>query len=200
MTAPHEPVDKSFVADAAAQPDLGETDSVDEAAVAPCGEPDAELAQLRARLEEAQGTINEQQEQLLRARADAENARRRAQEDVSKAHKFGIESFAENLVPVKDSLEAALSQTDQTAEALREGVAATLRQLSAAFERNRLKEIVPAQGDKFDPHLHQAISSVPAPQPANTVVQTLQKGYAIADRTLRPALVTVSAGQAESTS
>lgn len=196
MTASHEPVDKSFVAETAAAPDRGETGGVDEAAVTPAGgELEAELAALRARLEEAQGTINEQYEQLLRARADAENTRRRAQEDVSKAHKFGIESFAESLVPVKDSLEAALSQTDQTVETLREGVNVTLRQLSAAFERNRLREIVPAPGDKFDPHLHQAISSVPAPQPPNTVVQTLQKGYVIVDRTLRPALVTVSAGE-----
>jgi molecular chaperone GrpE len=114
---------------------------------------------------------------------------------VSKARKFGIESFAESLVPVKDSLEAALAQPEQTVETLSEGVQVTLKQLTAAFERNLLKEIAPAQGDKFDPHLHQAISSIPAEQPANTVVQLLQKGYAIADRTLRPALVVVSAGQ-----
>lgn len=98
-------------------------------------------------------------------------------------------------VPVKDSLEAALAQPEQTVDTLREGVEVTLKQLAAAFERNLLKEIAPAQGDKFDPHLHQAISSVPADQPANTVLQLLQKGYAIADRTLRPALVVVSAGQ-----
>ncbi|CAP41894.1 nucleotide exchange factor GrpE [Bordetella petrii] len=156
----------------------------------------AELAAVRAELEAAQATVAGQQEQVLRARADAENVRRRAQEDVSKARKFGIESFAESLVPVKDSLEAALAQPDQTLEALREGVEVTLKQLTGAFERNLLKEIAPAQGDKFDPHLHQAISSVPSDQPANTVAQLLQKGYAIADRTLRPALVIVSAGQA----
>ncbi len=197
MTAPYEPVEKSCAADATAQPDTSETVPAEAAAAPVDADLQAELADLRARLEEAQATINEQQEQLLRARADAENARRRAQEDVSKAHKFGIESFAESLVPVKDSLEAALNQTDQTVEALCEGVAVTLRQLTAAFEKNRLKEIVPAQGDKFDPHVHQAISSVPAEQPANTVVQTLQKGYVIANRTLRPALVTVSTGQPE---
>src|SRR5690606_22118693 len=100
------------------------------------------------------------------------------------------------LVPVKDSLEAALAQADQTIEAMREGVEVTLKQLTAAFERNLLKEVAPVQGDKFDPHVHQAISSVPSDQPANTVVQLLQKGYVIADRTLRPALVIVSAGQA----
>ena len=200
MTAPYEPVDKSCAADAAAQSDAGETGSEELSAPVTGADPQTELADLRTRLEEAEAALNTQQEQLLRARAEVENARRRAQEEVSKAHKFGIESFAESLVPVKDSLEAALNQTEQTVEALREGVAVTLRQLSAAFEKNRLKEIVPAQGDKFDPHVHQAISSVPAEQPANTVVQTLQKGYAIANRTLRPALVTVSAGEGEQAS
>src|SRR5690606_8126627 len=128
--------------------------------------------------------------------AEAENVRRRAQDDVAKARKFGIESFAESLVPVRDSLEAALAQQEQTLDTMREGVEMTLKQLTAAFERNLLKEIAPAQGDKFDPHLHQAISSVPSDQPANTVTQMLQKGYVIADRVLRPALVMVSSGQA----
>ncbi|CPO48705.1 GrpE chaperone [Bordetella pertussis] len=183
MTAPQEPVDST--------PESGEN------AATPGLEDDlsAELAALRAELEAAQATVKAQQEQVLRAAAEAENVRRRAQEDVAKARKFGIESFAESLVPVKDSLEAALAQPDQAAQAWREGVEVTLKQLTAAFERNLLKEIAPAQGDKFDPHLHQAISSVPAAQPANTVLQLLQKGYVIADRTLRPALVVVSAGQ-----
>lgn len=154
----------------------------------------AEIAALGAELEAAQSTVTSQQDQLLRTHAEAENVRRRAQDDVAKARKFGIESFAESLVPVKDSLEAALAQADQTLDDMRAGVEATLKQLNGAFERNMLKEIAPAQGDKFDPHLHQAISSVPSEQPANTVVQLLQKGYAIADRTLRPALVMVSAG------
>lgn len=183
MTAPQEPVDST-------------PESVENAAT-PGLEDDlsTELAALRAELEAAQATVKAQQEQVLRAAAEAENVRRRAQEDVAKARKFGIESFAESLVPVKDSLEAALAQPDQAAQAWREGVEVTLKQLTAAFERNLLKEIAPAQGDKFDPHLHQAISSVPADQPANTVLQLLQKGYVIADRTLRPALVVVSAGQ-----
>ncbi|AUT46510.1 nucleotide exchange factor GrpE [Achromobacter sp. Marseille-Q0513] len=184
MTAPHEPADQTPEHGAAAD-------------AAPAAQDDllAELNELRAQLDAAQATVNEQHDQLLRVRAEAENVRRRAQEDVSKARKFGIESFAESLVPVKDSLEAALAQPEQTVDTLREGVEVTLKQLAAAFERNLLKEIAPAQGDKFDPHLHQAISSVPADQPANTVLQLLQKGYAIADRTLRPALVVVSAGQ-----
>lgn len=177
MTAPQEPVDP-----------------IEESGVAAEGL-QAELDAVRAELAAAQAQAQALQEQALRALAEAENVRRRAQEDVSKARKFGIESFAESLVPVKDSLEAALAQADQTVDTLREGVDVTLKQLSGAFERNMLKEIAPVQGDKFDPHLHQAISSVPAQQPANTVVQLLQKGYAIADRTLRPALVVVSAGQ-----
>ncbi len=184
MTAPHEPVDQT--------PEFGENA---DAAPAAQDAAQAELNALRAQLDAAQATVNEQHDQLLRVHAEAENVRRRAQEEVSKARKFGIESFAESLVPVKDSLEAALAQADQTVDTLREGVEVTLKQLAAAFERNLLKEIAPAQGDKFDPHLHQAISSIPAQQPANTVVQVLQKGYAIADRTLRPALVVVSAGQ-----
>lgn len=144
-------------------------------------------------LSEAQAQVSEYHDQLLRARADVENIRRRAQEDVAKARKFGTESFAESLIPVKDSLEAALAQTDQTAQAWQEGVDATLRQLNAAFERNLLKEVAPAPGEKFDPHLHQAISTVPSEHPAGSVAQLLQKGYTIADRVLRPALVMVSA-------
>ena len=189
MTAQNEPAEKRPDIDAAA-------DAADTGAPADGGEGQQDLlAALRADLEAAQAKAAEHYDQLLRTRADAENIRRRAQEDVSKAHKFGIESFAESLVPVKDSLEAALAQQEQTVESMREGVEATLKQLASAFERNKLMEIAPATGDKFDPHQHQAISSVPSEQPANTVVQTLQKGYLIVDRVLRPALVVVSAGQ-----
>ncbi|MDS1140808.1 nucleotide exchange factor GrpE [Pusillimonas sp. SM2304] len=146
-------------------------------------------------LSESQEKVAQYHEELLRAKAETENIRRRAQEDVAKARKFGTESFAESLIPVRDSLEAALALTDQTAEAWKEGVEATLRQLNSAFERNLLKEVAPAEGDKFDPHVHQAISSVPSGLPEGTVVQLLQKGYTIADRVLRPALVMVSSGQ-----
>src|SRR5690606_16154492 len=97
---------------------------------------------------------------------------------------------------VKDSLEAALAQKDQTADAWKEGVEATLRQLISAFERNNMRDIAPAAGDRFDPHQHQAISSVPSDLPEGAVVQMLQKGYLLADRVLRPALVMVSAGKA----
>jgi molecular chaperone GrpE len=153
------------------------------------------VADLQAQLAAAQAQAQEHYDALLRARADAENARRRAQDDVAKAHKFSIESFAESMVPVRDSLEAALAQQGQTVESLREGVDITLKQLTAAFERNKLMVIQPEAGAKFDPHHHQAIASVPSDQPANTILQVLQKGYLIADRVLRPALVTVAAAK-----
>ena len=150
---------------------------------------------LAAKLEEAQAQVGQYYEELLRAKAETENIRRRAQDDVAKARKFGIESFAESLVPVKDSLEAALGLKDQSPEAWQSGVEATLKQLVGAFERNQLKEVAPAEGDKFDPNLHQAISSVPSDLPEGAVVQMLQKGYTISDRVLRPALVAVSSGK-----
>jgi len=129
----------------------------------------------------------------LRAKAEAENTRRRAEEEMAKARKFAVESFAESLLPVRDSLEAAIAIPAATPEQLLEGVHATLRQLTTALERNKVVEVNPPAGAKFDPHQHQAISVVPAQQEPNTVVAVLQKGYTIADRVLRPALVTVSA-------
>jgi molecular chaperone GrpE len=132
-------------------------------------------------------------DQFLRAKAEVENARRRADEEISKARKFAVEAFAESLLPVADSLTAGLAIADATSEQLREGSEATLRQLKSALERHKVIEINPQAGAKFDPHQHQAISVVPTEQEANTVVAVLQKGYLIADRILRPALVTVTA-------
>jgi molecular chaperone GrpE len=129
----------------------------------------------------------------LRSKAEAENVRRRADEEIGKARKFAVESFAESLLPVRDSLEAAIAIPSATPEQLLEGVHATLRQLTQALERNKVIEVNPPAGARFDPHQHQAISVVPAAQEPNTVVAVLQKGYLIADRVLRPALVTVSA-------
>ena len=144
-------------------------------------------------LQQAIARADEHYDQFLRAKADAENIRRRGQEDVAKAYKFAIESFAEGLLPVVDSLEKALQSQDATPEAMREGIGLTLRQLKAAFAKGNLKEIEPAAGEKFDPHFHQAISVVPAEGIApNHVVAVLQKGWLIADRVLRPALVTVA--------
>jgi molecular chaperone GrpE len=131
----------------------------------------------------------------LRAKAEGENIRRRAQEDIAKAHKFAVEKFAGELLPVKDSLEAALAAQEQTVDNFRSGVELTLKQLVAAFEKNALVEVNPA-GEKFDPHKHQAIGMVDSEQEANTVVTVLQKGYLIAERTLRPALVMVARGKA----
>jgi len=148
--------------------------------------PEAQIAAL-------EGRLAEMSDAYLRAKAEGENIRRRAEDDMSKARKFAVEAFAEAMLPVMDSMEAAIAMPDAKVEAVLEGVHATKRQLAAALERNKVVEINPAAGTRFDPHQHQAISMVPAEQEANTVVMVLQKGYSIADRTLRPALVTVSA-------
>lgn len=132
-------------------------------------------------------------EQFLRAKAEVENIRRRSEEEITKARKFAVEGFAESLLPVLDSFEAGLSIQEATVQQLREGSEATLKQLQSALSRNKVVAIAPAAGEKFDPHQHQAISMVPAEQEANTVVTVLQKGYLIAERVLRPALVTVAA-------
>ncbi len=145
------------------------------------------------RLADLEAKHSEMADAYLRAKAEAENTRRRAEEEMSKARKFAVEGFADSLLPVKDSLEAALAIENATVEQLREGTHATLRQLSTALERNKVIEISPPAGTKFDPHQHQAITMVPVEQEANTVVAVLQKGYLIADRVLRPALVTVAA-------
>lgn len=131
----------------------------------------------------------------LRAKAETENVRRRAQDDISKAHKFAVEKFAGELLSVKDSLEAALAVQDQTVESFKSGVELTLKQLVSAFEKSSLTEINPV-GEKFDPHKHQAIGMVDSDQEANTVVNVLQKGYLIAERVLRPALVMVAKAKA----
>ena len=151
------------------------------------------LLKAQAELAELQAKSAELADQYLRAKADADNARRRAEEEISKARKFAVEGFAESLLPVADSLEAGLIIKDGTSEQIREGAQATLRQLISALERNKVVAINPAAGTKFDPHHHQAISVVPSELEANTVVTVLQKGYSIAERVLRPALVTVSA-------
>ena len=153
----------------------------------------SELAQAQAQVATLTAKNTELADSYLRAKAESENSRRRADEEVSKARKFALESFAESLLPVADSLEAGLNLPSATPEQIKEGAAATLKQLKAALERNRVMQIDPAAGTKFDPHQHQAISVVPADQEANTVVTVLQKGYLIAERVLRPALVTVSA-------
>ncbi|VVE88581.1 nucleotide exchange factor GrpE [Pandoraea bronchicola] len=152
------------------------------------------LPSVEAQLLAAQAEAASLRDDALRARAEMENVRRRAEDEVAKARKFAVESFAENLLPVIDSLEAAAADQSGDVAKLQEGVALTLRQLVSALERSKVTVIDPA-GAKFDPHQHQAISMVPAEQEPNTVVSVLQKGYLIADRVLRPALVTVAAGK-----
>jgi molecular chaperone GrpE len=146
-----------------------------------------------ALLAEAQARAAELNDAWLRAKAETENIRRRADEEVAKARKFAIDGFADSLLPVMDSLQAAVAIPNATPEQMREGMQATLRQLQAALERHKVVEIAPPAGTRFDPHQHQAISMVAAEQEANTVVAVLQKGYLIAERVLRPALVTVAA-------
>ena len=147
-------------------------------------------------LKKAELAAQEHHDAWLRAKADGENIRKRAQTDIASAHKYAIDNFATALLPVKDSLEAALATGNATLENMKSGVELTLKQLASVFEKFKVIEIDPV-GQKFDPHQHQAISVVPAPegseQDANTIVAVLQKGYCIAERVLRPALVTVSA-------
>jgi molecular chaperone GrpE len=166
-------------------------DQVDDNAATQTSELSPEDA-LRQQLSAAESKAAEMQDAFLRAKAEMENVRRRAQEDVTRAHKFAVENFAESLLAVKDSLEMALNIQTPSVESLKEGVEMTLKQLSAAFEKNKLLEISPAVGEKLDPMKHQAVSAVPAEQEANTVVAVLQKGYTISERLLRPALVTVA--------
>jgi molecular chaperone GrpE len=166
-------------------------ESADAQAAAPASTSPAEPS-LEEQLSATEAKLAEMHDAFMRAKAEGENIRRRAQEDVSKAHKFAIESFAEAMVPVRDSLEMALKHETPSVESLREGVEMTLKQLSAAFEKNRLFEVMPAPGDKLDPMKHEAVALVPSDQDANTIVNVLQKGYMIADRLLRPAIVTAA--------
>jgi molecular chaperone GrpE len=153
--------------------------------------PEDRVAELEARLAAAEAEVARLGEEFLRAKAETENTRRRAAEDVARAHKFGIESFAATLLAVRDSLEAALAVEAPTIESLRQGVEITHRQLSTAFEKAALAPIDP-MGAKFDPHRHQALSQVESDREPNTVVAVVQKGYLLHDRVIRPALVMVA--------
>lgn len=148
-------------------------------------------AQLEQRVRELEQTLKDSEERFLRKAAEVENVRRRAQEDVTKAHKFAVDGFARELLAVKDSLEMASNDQTGSADAIKNGVEITLKQLIGAFEKNGLQEINPVN-EKFDPHFHQAMTMIDSDQPANTVINVLQKGYLIHDRVLRPALVVVS--------
>ena len=158
----------------------------------PQNEPQEGEKSLEALLSEAQGKIEQQRDAMMRAVAEAENARKRVQAEAASSQKYAVERFAESLLPVVDSLEAALATAKDSPQALREGVELTLRQLKAAFQKAKLAEIAPAPGERFDPHRHQAMAAVPAEAEPNTVVSVMQKGYALHERVLRPALVTVA--------
>jgi molecular chaperone GrpE len=153
------------------------------------------MPSLEEMLKAAELKAEEHHDAWLRAKAEGENIRRRAQDDIAKAGKFAAEKFAGELLAVKDSLEAALAAQEQDAAALRSGVELTLRQLIAAFDKSSVKELNPLD-EKFDPHQHQAISQVEADGEPNRVINVLQKGYALHERILRPALVVVSKAKA----
>jgi molecular chaperone GrpE len=149
------------------------------------------IPSLEELLRQAELKAEEHHDAWLRAKAEADNVRKRAQLDIANAHKYATENFAADLLPVKDSLEATLAAENATLEALKSGVELTLKQLSTVFEKANLKEVNPA-GEKFDPHRHQAISMLPSDKEPNTVINVLQKGYLLHDRVIRPALVTVA--------
>jgi molecular chaperone GrpE len=142
-------------------------------------------------LKQALLSAQEHHDAWLRARAEADNIRKRAQADITSAHKYAIENFSSDLLAVKDSLEAALTADKVTIESLKSGVELTLKQLNAVFDKNRIAEINPA-GQKFDPHRHQAITTVESDAEPNSVVQVFQKGYSLNDRVIRPAMVSVA--------
>jgi len=153
------------------------------------------MPSLEEALRAAELKAEEHHDAWLRAKAETENMRRRAQDDVAKAGKFAAEKFAQAMLPVKDSLEAALNAENSTLENLRDGVELTLKQLASAFDGAGVAVVDPV-GEKFDPNLHQAISAQPHEGEPNRVLMVLQKGYTLHDRVIRPALVIVSAAKA----
>jgi molecular chaperone GrpE len=156
------------------------------------GDPESDIAAVVKKLEDEKVELKDA---WMRARADIENVRKQAANDVSKAYKYAIEKFVEEMLPVKDSLESALGADNATPDALRSGVELTLKQLAAAFDKAQIKEVAPV-GAKFDPHQHQAMAMVDSDQAPNTVVTVLQKGYRLNERVLRPALVAVAKAKA----
>jgi molecular chaperone GrpE len=179
------------MADTPPQPEIAqpETPPSEQPGATPASAEDKALERLLA---EAQARIEEQRDAWMRALAETENVRKRAQADIAAAHKFAVERFVESLLPVCDSLEAALDSAQASPESLRSGVELTLKQLRAALEKARVSEIVPTAGERFDPHRHQAISMVEADAEPNSVIAVMQKGYSLHERVIRPALVTVA--------
>ena len=152
------------------------------------------MPSLEEMLKQAELKAQEHYDAWMYAKAEGENIRRRAQEDISKANKFAVERFSNEILAVKDSLEAGLAVETATVESFKSGMELTLKQLSGVFEKFNVKEINPV-GEKFDAHKHQAIGMLESDQEANTVVSVMQKGYQLHDRVLRPALVMVAKGK-----
>jgi len=163
---------------------------------APAAAAESSPSTLEDLLQKAEADAQEHRDAFLRAKAETENMRKRAQTDVANAHKYAVESFATELLAVKDSLEAALATENASADNLKSGVELTLKQLKAVFDKFNLAEENPVS-QKFDPHRHQAISMVEAEAEPNSVVSVLQKGYKLNDRVIRPALVTVAKAKTE---
>src|SRR3990172_652238 len=177
------------MADTPATPQPSQSETAETSATSPS------LDQLLA---EAQARIEEQRQAWLRALADAENARKRALADIAQARKFALERFVDDLLPVIDSLEAALGAGGATEDSVRSGVELTLRLLRTALERANVAEVAPEPGERFDPHRHQAMAVVEAESEPNTVVALMQKGYCLNERVVRPALVTVAEARGSS--
>ncbi len=188
MQAPNTANDETTPNAISAQPASAETVETTEASAE---SPIESTPSLEEMIRQAELKAAEHHDAWLRAKAETENVRRRAVEDIAKASKFAVEKFARELLAVKDSLEAGLAAENPSVESLKSGTELTLKQLVAAFEKSALKEINPI-GEKFDPNFHQAISMIEADQEPNTVVTVLQKGYLLAERVLRPALVVVA--------
>ena len=178
------------IPEVAAKPD-GRPDNEPEREPAGADQGAAGTASLDEQLKKAELAAREHQEAWLRAKAEADNIRKRAQSEIASAHKFALENFAAELLPVKDSLEAALAAENATSESMRSGVQLTLKQLVAVFDRFNVTEVNPV-GQKFDPHRHQAISTQQSDAEPNTVLKVLQKGYLLHERVVRPALVIVA--------
>lgn len=172
---------------------------IEQQQAAPAAEPAAEnkvevMPSLEEMLKEAERKAQEHYDAWMYAKAEGENIRRRAIEDIGKAQKFAVERFSGEMLAVKDSMEAGLAVQTGNIESFKSGMELTLKQLSGVFEKFNISEINPV-GEKLDPHKHQAIGMVDSEQPANTVVSVMQKGYALNDRVLRPALVMVAKGK-----
>lgn len=182
---PTEQQESSFNAEADSAVDTSNNPETTNSEVMPSLEELLQAAELKAQ---------EHYDAWMYAKAESENIRRRAAEDVNKAQKFAVEKFSSEILAVKDSLEAGLAVETATVESFKSGMELTLKQLTSIFEKFNIAEINPV-GEKLDPHKHQAISMIPSELPANTVVSVMQKGYALNERVLRPALVMVSQGQ-----